>query len=258
MPADTIRTLLLGDVYGDSGCRVIFYKLASVVKKYKADRVVLNIENAYNGFGLSVENLNMFLGLGIDAMTSGNHIWQQNEILPYLDSEPKLLRPANYGNSVQGHGYVLVNGIGVVNVQGRLNMPATEDPFRWASECVRKLKAETKTVFVDIHAESAEEKEALGVFLDGEVTAVVGTHTHVQTADERILEKGTAYISDLGFCGPSDSIIGCDEETAFKRQLTQMPIRARSAEGEAVICGVCVVSDIHSGKALSIERFVSR
>lgn len=254
MLAKSITTLLLGDVYSDPGCRVLFTKLNSLIKKYNADFVIVNGENACNGFGLSVENMNMLFSLGVNVITSGNHIWQKEEIYPFLDSEPNLLRPANYSSSVPGHGYTLCNGIGVLNLQGRINMSGIENPFTVADKSVSKLLEQTKTIFVDVHAESSEEKEAIAYSLDGKVTAVVGTHIHVQTADERILPNGTAYISDLGMCGPKESVIGCDVDLAIKRQKTQMPLKAQSAEGEAFICGVVVVSDSETGKALSIQR----
>lgn len=256
MPAKTITTLLLGDIFGEPGCRAIFLKLKSLIKKYHADFVIANGENCYNGFGMSMENLNMLLTCGVDVVTSGNHIWEQEEILPFLDSEDCLLRPANYGNMVQGHGFVCFKDVGVINLIGRQLMITVDDPFKWASDIVRKLKSQTKTIFVDFHAESAEEKEALALYLDGEVTGVVGTHIHVQTNDEKILPKGTAYITDLGMCGPKDSVIGGDIESSIKKQMTQMPIKSKVCENEAVINGVVVVSDAETGKAISITRIV--
>ena len=247
-------TLLLGDVYGDPGCRVLFMKLQTLKKKYRADFVVVNGENAFKGFGIIPSQVDMLLGIGIDVITSGNHIWQQEEILPYLDSQNCLLRPANYGNLVQGHGFVIKDNICVINLQGRMNMPATDDPFKCAQDILKKLDGKVKTVFVDFHAESPEEKEAMGFFLDGKVTAVVGTHIHVQTMDEKILPGGTAYITDLGMCGPKGSVIGSDPELAVKRQLTQMPMKAQVLDAPAEIHGVCIRSDAETGKAIIIER----
>lgn len=249
-------TLLLGDVYGDPGCRVLYMKLQTLVKKYRADFVVVNGENACKGFGIIPSQVDMLFGLGVDVITSGNHIWQQEDIYPYLDSKDCLLRPANYGNSVQGHGYTVKNGVAVINLQGRINMSATEDPFKWAQDIVKKLEGKAKTIFVDFHAESAEEKEAMGLFLDGKVTAVVGTHIHVPTMDEKVLPNGTAYITDLGMCGPKGSIIGCDPDLAVRRQLTQMPFKAQVHDNFAEIHGVCVQSDPETGKALSITRII--
>lgn len=254
MANKTLTTLLLGDIYGDPGCRVLFMKLQTLKKKYRADFVVVNGENAFKGFGIIPSQVDMLLGIGIDVITSGNHIWQQEEILPYLDSQNCLLRPANYGNLVQGHGFVVKDNICVINLQGRMNMPATDDPFKCAQDILKKLDGKVKTVFVDFHAENPEEKEAMGFFLDGKVTAVVGTHIHVQTMDEKILPGGTAYITDLGMCGPKGSVIGSDPELAVKRQLTQMPMKAQVLDAPAEIHGVCIRSDAETGKAISIER----
>jgi len=190
----------------------------------------------------------------VDVITSGNHIWQQEETLPYLDSQGCILRPANYGNLVPGHGYVVKDGVCVINLQGRMNMPPTDDPFRCALDILKKLDGKVRTILVDFHAENPDEKEAMGFFLDGKVTAVVGTHIHVQTMDEKILPNGTAYITDLGMCGPKDSVIGSDPELAIKRQLTQMPLKSQVLDAPAQIHGVCVKSDPVTGRALSIER----
>ena len=254
MSDKTFTTLLLGDVYGDPGCRVLYLKLSTLIKKYRADFVVVNGENAFKGFGLIPSQVDMLFGLGVDVITSGNHIWQQEEILPYLDSQNNLLRPVNYGNLVQGHGYAVKDGVCVINLQGRVNMFPIEDPFKWATDILKKLDPKVKTIFVDFHAESPEEKEAMGFFLDGKVTAVVGTHIHVQTMDEKILPNGTAYITDLGMCGPKDSIIGSDPGLAIRRQLTQMPLKAQVHDNVAEIHGVCVKSDPDTGRAISIER----
>ncbi|MBO7348517.1 MAG: TIGR00282 family metallophosphoesterase [Spirochaetales bacterium] len=247
-------TLLLGDVYGDPGCRVLSLKLQTLMKKYRSDFVIVNGENAFKGFGISPEQVDMLFGIGVDVITSGNHIWHQEEVLPYLDSKPCLLRPANYGNLVQGHGCAVKDGVCVINLQGRVNMMPIEDPFKCALDILKRLDGKIKTIFVDFHAESSEEKEAMGLFLDGKVTGVVGTHIHVQTLDEKILPQGTAYITDLGMCGPKGSVIGSDPEIALKRQLTQMPLKAQVLETVAQIRGVCIQSDPETGKALSIER----
>lgn len=256
MANKNFTTLLLGDIYGDPGCRVLSLKLQSLIKKYRADFVIVNGENAYKGFGIIPSQVDMLFGIGIDVVTSGNHIWQQEDIYPYLDSQDNLLRPANYGNLVQGHGYTVKNGVCVMNLQGRMNMVPTEDPFKWANEILKRIDSKVKTIFVDFHAESTEEKEALGFFLDGKVTAVVGTHIHVQTMDSRILPNGTAYITDLGMCGPKDSVIGSDPAVSIKRQLTQMPLKAQVHETIAEIHGVCVQSDPETGRAISIERIL--
>ena len=254
MSGKLFTTLLLGDVYGDPGCRVLCLKLQTLVKKYRADFVIVNGENACKGFGMIPSQVDTLFGIGVDVITSGNHIWQQEEIYPYLDSQANLLRPANYGSSVPGHGYAVKDGVCVINLQGRVNMVPIDDPFRCAQDILRKLDPKIKTIFVDFHAESAEEKEALGHFLDGKVTSVTGTHIHVQTMDERILPGGTAYITDIGMCGPKDGIIGSDTEISIRRQLTQMPLKAQVLDGAAQICGVCIQSDPETGRAVSIER----
>ena len=254
MSGKLFTTLLLGDVYGDPGCRVLCLKLQGLIRKFRADFVVVNGENAFKGFGIIPSQVDDLFGAGADVITSGNHIWQQDEIYPYLDSQACLLRPANYGTAVQGHGYVVKDGVCVMNLQGRENMAPVDDPFRCAQDILRKLDPKIKTIFVDFHAESAEEKEAMGHFLDGKVTSVTGTHIHVQTMDERILPGGTAYITDVGMCGPRDGIIGSDPELSLKRQLTQMPLKAQVLDGVAQINGVCVRSDPGTGRAVGIER----
>ena len=255
MAAKTFTTLLLGDIYGDPGCRAIYFKLPSLKKKYRADFVIINGENAYNGFGITSSQVDMLFGCGVDVITSGNHIWHEKELVNgYLETKDALLRPANYGNLMPGHGSVTVGDVCVINLQGRINMFPIDDPFKTATDLLKNIKA--KTVFVDFHAENPEEKEALAFYLDGKVTAVVGTHIHVQTMDERILSKGTAYITDLGMCGPKGSIIGCNPTLAIKRQKTQLPIKAKVHDNVAEIHGVCVVSDLETGKALEITRIV--
>ncbi len=255
MGAKTFTTLLLGDIYGDPGCRAIYFKLPSLIKKYRADFVIINGENAYNGFGITTAQVDLLFGCGVDVITSGNHIWHEKELVStYLDSKEALLRPANYGNILPGHGLVILGEVCVINLQGRINMFPIDDPFKTASELLKNVK--TKAIFVDFHAENPDEKEALAFFLDGKVTAVVGTHIHVQTMDERILPKGTAYITDLGMCGPKGSIIGCNPDIAIKRQKTQLPIKAKVFDNVAEIHGVCVVSDLETGKALEITRLV--
>ena len=250
----SIRVLLLGDVYGDGGLKALFLKLNKIKDDERIDYIIANGENANNGFGISVSNMNYLFSLGIDVITSGNHIWNWTEIFDALDSEDRILRPANYGDEPNGHGFVLYKGIGVINLQGRVNLSYVENPFKWAERCVGQLSDKTKLIFVDFHAESTEEKEALGFFLDGKVTAVVGTHTHVQTADEKILPNGTAYITDLGLCGPSSSIIGCDTDMAIMRQKTQMPIKPVPSTNDSELDGVIIEADTVSGKALSIKR----
>ena len=204
--------------------------LNTLVKETRADVVIANGENAANGFGLSVSLMNQFFNLGVHAITSGNHIWQQDELRPFLDSEKRLLRPANYPPQVPGHGSVVLqireHKVAVLNLQGRQSMSPIDCPFRVGDEHVDRLSKQTKIIIVDFHAENTTEKEALGFYLDGKVSCVVGTHTHVQTADEKILPKGTAYITDLGMCGPTKSVIGSDPVLSIARSIS---CRSRSS-----------------------------
>ena len=249
------RTLIIGDVYGDPGLSALFFRLNRIKEENGIDFIIANGENAYNGFGISVSNMNYLFSLGVDVITSGNHIWNCSDIFESLDRESRILRPYNYGPDVPGHGYVIYNGVGVINLQGRINLSSVDSPFRAADECIEKIKRETNLIFVDFHAESAEEKQAMSFWLDGRVTAVVGTHTHVQTADEKILPNSTAYITDVGICGPSDSVIGCDVDLAIRRQITQIPFKPAPAMTAVEIDGVIIDSDINTGKAVSITRF---
>ncbi len=209
--AKTMVVLLLGDVCGQPGSRALFLGLHTLVKDYRADMVIVNGENAAGGFGLNAELMNQFFSLGVNVITSGNHIWQQDDLRPLLESEKRLLRPANYPPAAPGHGSVVVeikgHKVGVLNLQGRQSLPSIDCPFRVGSDQVAKLRKQTPLILVDFHAENPEEKEALALYFDGKVSAVVGTHTHVQTADEKILPHKTAYITDLGLCGPSESVI---------------------------------------------------
>ncbi len=251
--------LLLGDVCGQPGSRALFLGLHTLVKDYRADMVVVNGENAAGGFGLNTELMNQFFSLGVTVITSGNHIWQQDDLRPMLDSEKRLLRPANYPPAAPGHGSVVVevkgHKVGVLNLQGRQSLPTIDCPFRVGAEQVAKLRKQTPVILVDFHAESPEEKEALALHFDGKVSAVVGTHTHVQTADEKILPQKTAYITDLGLCGPGESVIGSKSEISIERQLTQMPLRSEIADTAPLLQGVCLTVDVKNGHALSIERF---
>lgn len=258
MPGKTLRALILGDVVGQAGCRALLLLLPGLVKEHEADLVVVNGENAAAGFGILPEMVEKFLTAGVHVITSGNHIWQQKEVVPFLDQEDRLLRPLNYPKGVPGHGFCMVEirgaKVAVVNLQGRVRMNNILCPFLIGKETVRKLEKETKLILVDFHAEDPEEKEALAMYLDGEVSVVFGTHTHVQTADERILPKGTAYITDIGMIGTDNSVIGFKTDIALERSLTQLPIKMEAEEGPAAIHGIVVNLDVTSGKALSIQR----
>jgi len=250
---------MIGDISGIPGMGALFLGLSQLVKRYKADFIIVNGENAASGFGLTDEDYHKLKQYGVDVITSGNHIWQRQEIYPYLDSKEDLLRPINYPKGVMGHGVCQVKKDGVVyavvNAQGRIDMPLTDCPFRTTREAVEKLKKQGCLVLVDFHAENSMEKEALGFYLDGLATAVVGTHTHVQTLDEKILPGGTAYITDLGMSGVQNTVIGSKPGLSIKRQLTQVPIRSEVSEGEGVLKGVVISADADTGKALEIIRF---
>ncbi len=256
---EIIKALVLGDVIGQPGCRALFIHLKELRKKWHADLVIVNGENAAAGFGMTPEIAEQFYTNGIDVITSGNHIWQKKEILPMLKMHDRLLRPENYPPGIPGKGICLVNkkglSLGVINLQGRVRLMETDCPFRVAEKAVRKLGSDVSAIIIDFHAESTDEKEALALYLDGKVSAVIGTHTHVQTADERIFSKGTAYITDAGMIGPCDSVIGFRKEIATRRSQTQLPLKMEVAENPAVIMGVCVSIDADTGKAVSIERF---
>jgi len=256
--SETINALLLGDVIGQPGCRAVFIGLKKLIKDYKADVVMVNGENASEGFGITPETAQMIYSSGADVITTGNHVWQKKEIFPLLESKAELLRPANYPKKAPGHGSCIIEikgtKIAFLNLQGRVDMSNLDCPFAVATDEVRRLKKETPIIIVDFHAENVEEKEALALFLDGQVSSVTGTHTHIQTGDERIFEKGTAYISDIGMTGPMEGVIGSRSDVAIKRQQTQMPLKMEIEDLPATLNGVFLTIDKSSGKALSIER----
>ncbi len=255
---EKLTALLLGDIVGQSGCRALFIHLKNLIKKYNADVVVVNGENAADGFGITPEIADQIFTNGVSVITSGNHIWQKREIIGKLELDNRILRPANYPAGVPGSGYCVIDvkdwKVAVVNLLGRVRLSDVDCPFRQSKKIVKQVKNDTSVVLIDFHAESPEEKEALAYYVDGDVSAVVGTHTHVQTADERILSKGTAYITDLGMIGPHNSIIGFKNDVALRRSLTQLPIKMEVEETAASLCGVAVEISPKSGKALSIKR----
>ena len=258
MPDSTFRVLMLGDIVGQSGYRAVLTSLAKLTRRYSADFVTINVENAAEGFGVTEEIAAELFKSGFHVLTTGNHVWQRKEVYSYLDSEERILRPANYPGGNPGHGTCIVDArgvrVGVINLQGRVRMPAIDCPFRKAKEILRKMRDQTDVILVDFHAESTHEKEALAWHIDGEVAAVVGTHTHVQTADERLLPNGTAYLTDLGACSPQDSVIGFESGISIERMKTQMPLRNKPADNPGVIHGVYLEVDRETGLARSIER----
>ncbi|MDR2589109.1 MAG: TIGR00282 family metallophosphoesterase [Spirochaetales bacterium] len=258
----SINALILGDLVGQAGCRALFLALPGLIKKYSADFVVVNGENASGGFGLTPDIFEKILSAGAHVVTSGNHIWQQKDIFPLLDSRDILLRPHNYPKGSPGHGFCVVENRGVraavLNLEGRERMSNLLCPFTTAKDVLKRLRQECRVILVDFHAEDAAEKEALGLYLDGEVSVVFGTHTHVATADERILPAGTAYITDIGMTGAEDSVIGFSPELAVRRSLTQLPLKPEPADTPACVSGIAVSIDAQNGKALSIERVSHR
>jgi metallophosphoesterase (TIGR00282 family) len=255
----SLRILFIGDIVGRPGRDLIKTGLAALVEHHRIDFVIANVENAAAGFGITREIGDQLLDEGVEAMTSGNHIWDRKEALDYIGAEARLLRPANFPAGAPGRGGYLARAqdgraVGVVNVMGRVFMVSIDDPFAVALREVEALRARTRIVFVDFHAEATSEKQAMGWHLDGKVTAVVGTHTHVQTADERVLPHGTAYMTDVGMTGPHDSIIGVQVDAALGRFLTGMPAKFETATGNPRLNAVIVDADDATGKALGIER----
>jgi metallophosphoesterase (TIGR00282 family) len=254
-----MNVLMVGDIFADSGRAALARLLPRLRQQHAIDVAVVNIENAAGGFGVTPQIAHTVLeGGGVDVLTSGNHIWDKKEIIPYIGKENLLLRPANFPAGTPGSGSITIkvgpHRVGVLNLMGRVFMNPIDCPFRKADEVVAELRRETPVVLVDMHAEATSEVMALGWYLDGRVSAVVGTHRHVQTADERILPGGTAYITDLGMTGPVDGVIGVDRDLIIQRFLTQMPIRFEPAKGPAALRGVVIVVDPNTGRATSIQR----
>jgi 2',3'-cyclic-nucleotide 2'-phosphodiesterase len=254
-----MRILFIGDIVGRPGRQLVRLGLSPIVSRHEIDFVVANGENSAAGFGITREIGDELLELGIDVLTSGNHIWDKKEALDYIGTEPRLLRPANYPPAVPGNGSYVArarNGqtVGVINVMGRAFMLNIDDPFAVVLREIEAMRQRTRIIFVDFHAEATSEKAAMGWHLDGKVTAVVGTHTHVQTADERLLLKGTAFLTDVGMTGPHDSIIGVEIEPALARFLTGLPARFETATANPRLNAVIVDADEATGKAKDIER----
>ena len=254
-----MKVLFIGDIFGEPGRRALARAVPRLVAQRQVDIVIGNGENAAGGFGITPELAEELFDLGLAVITTGNHAWDKKEILDYFPREPRLLRPANYPSGVPGNGSVVVESaggeqLGVLQLMGRAYMPTLDCPFQVAKKELAALKKRTVAVIVDMHAEATSEKMAMGHYLDGEVIAVVGTHTHVQTADDQILPKGTAYLTDIGMTGPLHSVIGVKKELAIEKFLTGMPRRFEVASGPSVFCAVLLELDARLGKALSIER----
>ncbi len=254
-----MKILFIGDTVGKAGCAIVRQHLKPLQEELQIDLTILNCENAAGGFGVTPKLADEFFDWGIDVLTSGNHIWDKKDILPYLSKNPRLLRPANYPPETPGRGVAVLRTrsgeeAAVVNLQGRVFMPATDDPFRIADAELAKISKTTKVIFVDMHGEATSEKIAMGWYLDGRVSAVVGTHTHIPTADETILPGGTAYMTDVGMAGPFNSVIGVMKEDVIKRFLTSIPDKFESASQDARLNAVFVDVDSLTGKARRIER----
>jgi 2',3'-cyclic-nucleotide 2'-phosphodiesterase len=254
-----MRILFVGDIFGKAGREIARRAIPALVERESLDFVIANVENAAAGFGITGDIADTILSYGVDAMTSGNHVWDKKEVLDYIDRQPKLLRPANFRAGTPGRGGYLGRTrtgepIGVVNVMGRVFMQPLDDPFAVVLKEIEALRAKARVIIVDFHAEATSEKVAMGWHLDGRVTALFGTHTHVQTADDRILPKGTAYLTDAGMTGPHDSIIGVTVDAALGRFLTGMPSKFEAATGPGRLNAVIVTADQASGRATAIER----
>ena len=253
-----MRILFIGDIFAAAGRRIVSENLARIVASEQIDLAIANAENAAGGFGITPLVAEELLSFGLDALTSGNHIWDKREIHDYLPHQPRLLRPANYSDDLPGAGVVVATTSGgiscaVISLQGRTHMPLTECPFRKADRILAALDPAVKVRFLDFHADVTSEKIAMGWYLDGKVTAVLGTHTHVQTADERILPGGAAYITDVGMTGPFDSVIGINKDSILRRFLLQIPNKLDVAKGDVRLQGVTVEA-ASDGRATAVER----
>ena len=249
-----MQVLAIGDVIGKPGRQALSKLLPDLRQEYGLDLVIVNAENAAGGLGLTPPTARELLDAGADVLTSGNHIWAQKDIIPYLDGELPILRPLNYPPGVPGRGYIVTNQAVVVNLIGRTFISNFDCPFRAMDRLLAELERRPRVIIVDFHAEATSEKVAMGRYLDGRVSAVLGTHTHVGTIDAAVLPQGTAYVTDIGMTGPTDSIIGDDIDTVLQRFLTIIPHRLSVGKGKTVLNAILVTVDDSSGKALSIDR----
>jgi metallophosphoesterase (TIGR00282 family) len=254
-----VKLLFIGDIIGKPGREALSRELHRIVDRHRVDLVIANGENAAGGFGLTEETAQDLFKCGVQMITSGNHIWDKKDALEYIKREERIVRPANYPEGTPGKGSTIVRTpggvkVGILNLEGRVFMNNLDCPFRCADREIAKLKEETPIVFVDFHAEATSEKISLGWYLDGRVCAVIGTHTHVQTADERILTAGTAYMTDAGMTGAFDSVIGVKKEEAILKFVTQRPAKFEVAKKDIRINGVVIEVDEKTGLPLGIER----
>jgi metallophosphoesterase (TIGR00282 family) len=254
-----MRILFIGDIIGQSGRHALKALLPNLTSKYKTDFVIANGENAAAGFGITEQTASEIFSCGVNVITTGNHVWDKKEAVSYLAKENRILRPLNYPPDVPGFGSIVITPQGktpvaVLNIAGRVFMNSLDCPFRAAKSALASIKEFTDIIIVDFHAEATSEKIAFGYYLDGQVSAIIGTHTHVQTADEKILPNGTAYISDVGMTGPMHSVIGIDKNQIIGKFLTGMPRKFDIADGKAMLNAVVVDIDEKSGKAAGIQR----
>ncbi|MDD5567927.1 MAG: TIGR00282 family metallophosphoesterase [Candidatus Omnitrophica bacterium] len=254
-----MKILFIGDIVGGPGRKAVNKLLAGLKEEYSLDFVIANAENASGGSGIVPKVADELFNSGVDVITSGDHIWKKSEIFELINRERRILRPINFPAASPGKGSGIFKTrtgqkIGIINVNGRVFMEALDCPFKTALAAQKELIKETKVIIVDIHAEATSEKVALGWYLDGNVSAVLGTHTHIQTADEHILPQGTAYLTDAGMCGPYDSVIGRKVDNVLERFITGLPVRFEVAEGNIQLCGAVLDIDEKTGKARSIQR----
>jgi 2',3'-cyclic-nucleotide 2'-phosphodiesterase len=258
-----MNILFIGDIFGSAGRAIVNDQFNKIVSHEKIDLAIANAENSAGGFGITPQIADDLFGLGINVLTTGNHVWDKREIYEYLARNERLLRPANYVPELPGRGVVTVkarNGVecAVMNLQGRVHMSAVDDPFRKIDEMLAAIDPAVKVRFLDFHAEATSEKTAMGWYVDGRVSAIVGTHTHIPTADERILPGGTAYQTDAGMTGPYDSVIGVEKDTIIRKFKTSLPAKMEAAKGMVEMHGTIIQVDPATGKAKSIKRLALR
>jgi hypothetical protein len=258
-----VNIFFIGDIVGKCGRRLILEQLPSLISQYNVDLCIANVENVAGGMGVTPDIAHKLLDAGIQVLTSGNHIWDKKEIQEYLKYESRLLRPANYPPGAPGYGSTIVSlpagdKVGIINLAGRVFMQSLDCPFRVGMAEVEKIRSQTSIIIVDFHAEATSEKVALGWYLDGKVSAIIGTHTHIQTADERILPQGSAYITDVGMTGALDSVIGIKRELVLRRFIQQLPVRFEAAKQNPCLSSLYIKVDEKTGQAQALKRIQIR
>jgi metallophosphoesterase (TIGR00282 family) len=258
MKSENINVMMIGDICGKAGRQAAAHYIPLLQKEYGLDLVIANGENSAGGIGITKEVAAELRSMGIDIITTGNHIWDKKEIFEFIEQQDRLLRPANYPVGTMGQGYKIINvgmyRAAIINLAGRVFMPPVDCPFQCADAILKKISSQCDMIIIDFHAEATSEKMGLAWYLDGKVSCIAGTHTHIQTADSRILPEGTAYISDLGMVGAWNSILGMEKEAVIKKFVTGLPARFTVAKGEAVFCGIIVTINPKTGRAENITR----